>query len=229
MRLEHSNSIIPSVNVRSEEEALERLRLGLALVGAKGLLHLDIGDGRFTPRRTWGTPAEFRRLRDERPELFDALVEVHLMASDAEGAAAEWLAAGAARVILQRETFFNEDALHGALQRLEGRAMLSLGPHAKQASLEPFFDECDAFQILAVSPGESGERLDGNALERIKFVRLRAPDATIEADGGMTPETVEAAREAGADICVSASYLFESADPAGAYRKLTEAATMKPI
>ena len=56
--------------------------------------------------------------------------------------------------------------------------------------------------------------------EKIAFLREEMPNATIEVDGGMNPETALAVKAVGADTIVSASYIFDSADPKTAYETL---------
>ena len=57
-------------------------------------------------------------------------------------------------------------------------------------------------------------------LEKVKWLKAARPDAIIEVDGGITPETARWAKDAGADIAVSASYIFGGNDPKKAYEEL---------
>ncbi|MEK7590394.1 MAG: ribulose-phosphate 3-epimerase, partial [Patescibacteria group bacterium] len=56
---------------------------------------------------------------------------------------------------------------------------------------------------------------------KIEFLRGRAPNAKIEVDGGINLEIVKLVKEAGADIIVSASYIFQSKNPKAAFEELT--------
>ena len=73
-----------------------------------------------------------------------------------------------------------------------------------------------------MKPGGSGQKFQPEALERIKFLREGAPDVKIEVDGGINKETAALAREAGADIAATTSFIFESPDRREAYRELKE-------
>ena len=74
--------------------------------------------------------------------------------------------------------------------------------------------------MLAVQPGPVGQEFLPFVCEKIKFLREEFPDAIIEVDGGMNPETAGQVKEAGADTIVSASYIFNAVDPKKAYEEL---------
>jgi pentose-5-phosphate-3-epimerase len=60
---------------------------------------------------------------------------------------------------------------------------------------------------------------DGRAIEKIKALRAAFPDAILEVDGGITPVTAARAKDAGADIVVSSSYIWSAESPHEAYEK----------
>ena len=64
-----------------------------------------------------------------------------------------------------------------------------------------------------MNPGLAGQKFLPLALEKVKWLKYAIPDAIIEVDGGITPETAKWAKDAGADIIVSASYIFGSKEP----------------
>jgi ribulose-phosphate 3-epimerase len=77
------------------------------------------------------------------------------------------------------------------------------------------------YQVLAVHPGLAGQKFLPSVLNKIRFLKKNAPDGiVIEVDGGITPETAKLAKEAGADIAVAASYIFNSDDSRAAYEEL---------
>jgi ribulose-phosphate 3-epimerase len=210
--------IIPVVNAPDFEAVVVRVRVAERLQPENGWVHIDITDGIFTPYRTWNAPEEL-------PNLTTSLnVEVHLMVSDPEQAADRWLRAGVRRVIVHLEAMTDSVYIHEKCRLHNAEAMLAIAPQTDPERLLAHTD-FSYFQILAVPPGPPGQALDSAMLERVRFLRGKMPDATIEIDGGVTDETAPRMASAGADILVSGSYIFNSSDPEAAYRRLIEAAT----
>ncbi len=179
--------------------------------------HLDVEDGVFTPSVTWRHLEEFSFLTSELPMLH---FEVHLMVANPEQVIEGWLKNGAERVIVHLEAMDNPHLILETVKKVGGEVMLAINPGTSAEMLIPYINSFPAFQILAVSPGPSGQEFDESVLEKIKFLRERAPNAIIEVDGGINPETAKSAKEAGANILVSTSYIMDSPDPKGAYEEL---------
>ena len=176
-----------------------------------------MGDGVFTPNVSWGNLEEFSHLATELPLL---RFEVHLMVVDPEKIMEQWLKAGAERVVIHLEAMIDPHFVLETSKKYKGGVMLAINPSTTVETLVPYLNSFAAFQVLAVSPGPSGQKFSLEALEKIKFLRQRAPNAIIEVDGGINPETAKLAKEAGASILVSGSYIINSPDPKGAYEEL---------
>ena len=78
----------------------------------------------------------------------------------------------------------------------------------------------DFVQLLAVNPGYSGQNFDKKTIKKIKFLKKNHPKTIIEIDGVINPQTAKMCKKAGANIINSGSYIFNSDDPKGAYKKL---------
>ena len=99
---------------------------------------------------------------------------------------------------------------------------IAINPETPPETLKPYLKAVHFIQLLAVKPGPSGQKLDEAVLNKIKFVKSENPEAQIEIDGGINPETAKLAKYAGADILASASYIWRSPDPKKAYETLKE-------
>ncbi|MDP3991761.1 MAG: ribulose-phosphate 3-epimerase [Candidatus Colwellbacteria bacterium] len=206
--------IIPSINCRDfETAAVQAKRISEFSEWA----HIDVGDGVFTPNVSWGNVEEFSFLATELPLL---RFEVHLMVVGPERVMEQWLKAGAERVVIHLEAMSDPHFVLETAKRHEGGVMLAINPQTSVEMFLPYLNSFSAFQVLAVSPGPSGQKFNLEALEKIKFLRERAPNAIIEVDGGINPETAKLVKEAGAGILVSGSYIMNSPDPKGAYEEL---------
>ena len=179
-------------------------------------VHLDVTDGAFTFHKTWGNPTEWANLRAPYK------LEVHLMVEHPEKRIEAWLAAGARRFIVHVETV-DADSFKAIVQRCARRGaevMLSSRPETGTKKLEPYLPFCAKFQVLAVHPGPAAQKFLPLALDKVRWIRKKLPDAIIEVDGGITPATARRARGAGANIVVSSSYVLGSEDPARAFEEL---------
>lgn len=184
--------------------------------------HLDVEDGVFTPSVSWGNLEEFSHLASELPML---RFEIHLMVANPEQVLGDWFKAGADRAIVHFEAMSNPHLILDAAKKSGGELMLALSPGTAADMLVPYLHPpaggFSGFQILAVFPGPSGQKFNASVLEKIKFLREKAPDAIIEVDGGINPETAKLVKEAGASILVSGSYVMNSPDPRSAYEALS--------
>ena len=75
----------------------------------------------------------------------------------------------------------------------------------------------DAWQmvlVMTVHPGFGGQKFMASELPKVKSLRDRFPDLNIEVDGGLGPETIDQAADAGANVIVAGSAVFGAKDPA---------------
>jgi ribulose-phosphate 3-epimerase len=76
------------------------------------------------------------------------------------------------------------------------------------------------YQILSVHPGTAGQAFLPLAVPKVRFLREELPGATIEVDGGVTPEIAKKLKDAGADLVTSSHYILAAHDPVAAYAEL---------
>ncbi len=207
--------IIPSINcpVRATGEVLEKISIARKF---SAWVHLDIADGAFTYHKSWNEPAKW-------PHAHAPKTEVHLMVEEPFKYVAEWNTVPG----IQRYIVHSEAVTPGMFKIVADKArergksvMLALNPETNPETLKLYLHETVQFQILAVHPGLSGQKFQSRVLEKISWIRHHAPNAIIEVDGGITPETARLAHAAGADILISDHYIFDSHHPERAYEEL---------
>lgn len=187
-----------------------------ASVGA-GWIHLDVVDGKFAPNLTWNSSREAGIMKQE---LGIMNWEIHLMVVDPEMVAKDWLEAGVKRLIVHLESNVDTKNLYELCKKYEAELFLAVGPEGKAEELALARNVADGFQILTVSPGKAGQSFGEESLKKIRFLRHKFPDVKIEVDGGINPKTAKLAKQAGADIFVSASYILNADEPKKAYEDL---------
>jgi ribulose-phosphate 3-epimerase len=208
--------VIPVLNCSDRAAAEEKIVIAKKFLRQGDFLHIDVADGVFTLHKTWNDTAGWAALRSPFPW------EVHLMVEHPEIWIAPWLPAGAKRFIVPCEAI-DQDSFRTIKEQCKtahAELMLSSNPETPPEDLTPYLHEITRFQVLCVNPGLAGQKFLPLALEKVKWLKYALPDAIIEVDGGMTPETAKWAKDAGADIIVSASYIFGSRDPKKAYEML---------
>lgn len=98
---------------------------------------------------------------------------------------------------------------------------MALNPDMDVSAVEPYLDEIDSVLVMTVNPGKYGGRYTPEALSKVRRIREIDPEIPIEVDGGMNPENSRAAREAGATIIASGSYILKSDDVERAIKALS--------
>lgn len=204
--------VIPAINCPDFVCAKTRIRKAEAFAE---WIHVDVVDGKFAPPVTWGNPEEFAALKTP------LKLEVHLMVEDPEGALDGWLRAGASRVVVHLESLKDPVYVLERCKKFGAEVFLGINPGTEVERALAHAGDFKGFLILAVSPGCSGEPFQEAMLEKIKFLRAHVPDAILEVDGGVNNETAPRIKAAGADILISASYIFSADDPKNAYNVLS--------
>ena len=205
-----------SINARNETDARDLARHAARIVPRGGIVHIDIGDGIYTPNTTWDDAVAWRTMAPA-----GVKTEVHLMARDWESRLVPWLEAGAFRVIIHIGLASVNEAKRAreVAARYGAEVMLSISLADDVVDALAYADFA-SFQILAVIAGRSGQIFNESAIQKIKDLRVAVPNAILEVDGGITPIIAARANEAGADIVVSYSYIRDADNPKEAYEKL---------
>lgn len=182
-------------------------------------LHLDVMDGRFVPNITWG-PKIIGDLRKLSPLVFDA----HLMIVEPERYVDDFRAAGCDRISFHIEATPHAQRLLTHLRGLGTKAGLALDPQTPIGMLVDVIEDCDTVLVMSVNPGFSGQKFIPRTLEKVREARAlidrRNPTCLIEVDGGVCAENARDLVEAGADVLVMGSAVFDAPDPAAELRRI---------
>jgi len=188
--------------------------------GDADVLHLDVMDGHFVPNLSYG-PMVIQRMR----ELTDRPFDAHLMISDPARYLDDYLNAGCDWVTFHVEAVPEPIPL---LRRIRDRgaiAGIALNPGTPAAAVLPVLDECDLVLVMSVEPGFGGQSFMPRVLDKVRQIAARRTNGMlISIDGGIGPETIAAAAEAGADVFVVGSAIFDTADYSAAITDLRQRA-----
>jgi ribulose-phosphate 3-epimerase len=183
------------------------------------VVHLDVMDGHFVPNITIG-PAVVKWIR----QCTDAVLDTHLMITDPETYAPEFIKAGADHITFHIETVDEPVDFVKQLHDLGVTAGVTLNPKTPVETIEKVAPLCEMVLVMTVQPGFGGQSFMDDAAQKCRRIReIVGPDIRIEVDGGIDPETIASARDYGADTFVAGNSIFGERDRVQAIDRLRQA------
>lgn len=184
-------------------------------------IHVDVMDGRFVPNLTIG-PLVVKAIRAATKHV----VDVHLMIVEPEKYVQSFADAGADVITVHAEACTH---LHRTVQQIRGlgrRAGVALNPHTPADCLRYVLPDVDLILVMSVNPGFGGQSFIPSANAKLAQIRAMIDDAGVdidlEVDGGVKPGVARQVVEAGADVIVAGSAIFNAEDYEGAIEALRE-------
>jgi ribulose-phosphate 3-epimerase len=184
----------------------------LARIPSSDWIHVDVMDNHFVPNLTFG-PATVEALgkATQRP------VDAHLMITDPDRHAPSYVEAGAGSVTFHVEAATAPVRLAREIRAQGARASMALKPATPIEPYEDLLPELDMVLIMTVEPGFGGQRFLDLCLPKIRRTRelmdKHGVETWLQVDGGVSLETIERCAEAGADVFVAGSAVFDADDP----------------
>jgi len=201
-------SILSADFARLGEEVAELTKAGADYI------HVDVMDGHFVPNITIGAPV-VASLRS----WTDLPLDVHLMIERPENHVSQFAEAGADIITVQIEVCPH---LHRLVERIKGLGVkvgVALNPATPVSSLDEVLHLLDLVLVMTVDPGLGGQTLIGGMIDKIGRMRRMLDDrqakAELEVDGGVTAGTAPKVAQAGAEVLVAGSAIFNSGQDVG--------------
>jgi ribulose-phosphate 3-epimerase len=221
------NDWIRTVEVEPSLYAADFSRLGeqidvLIRTGVR-IFHFDVGDGHFVEPITMGPIV----LQSISKLIHDGggYVDCHLMTENPEKHFAAIKEAGGDSVTVHYEACDDLPSVVRAARANELQVGLAFKPEtsAAYAAHAALSSSVDIVLVMSIEPGYSGQEFMPEALDRIRTVRSIVPRKTaVQVDGGIGPENIRGAYEAGATLLVAGTSIFGREDLPRAYRRLVE-------
>tara|TARA_B100000941_G_scaffold273030_1_gene233010 strand:- start:508 stop:1167 length:660 start_codon:yes stop_codon:yes gene_type:complete len=177
--------------------------------GGADMIHVDVMDGHFVPNLTIGPPV-IKALKKNSSILFD----VHLMISPVHKYIQDYALAGADIITIHPEATDNLNSSILKIKELNKKVGVSLNPKTKIDTITKYLNKIDLVLIMSVNPGFGGQKFMPEVLVKIKELRKIKEEKNlnfdIEIDGGINFDNSKIAIEAGANILVSGTTIFQS-------------------
>lgn len=172
-------------------------------------LHFDVMDGRFVGNTTYDA-SMLIRLKPITHQFFDC----HLMIESPEDHVQSYIDAGADLVTFHFEATDDPLSLLKRIRRQKQniKAGISIKPETDVRVLDPLLKDLDLVLIMSVEPGKGGQAFLESAPKKIKYLNQKRNslnvDFLIEVDGGINLDTAKIVKDAGCDVIVVGSFIF---------------------
>ncbi|MFQ5583046.1 MAG: ribulose-phosphate 3-epimerase [Calditrichia bacterium] len=196
--------------------------IGKVEAGGADMIHVDVMDGHFVPNLTIG-PVVVQAIRP----VTKLPLDVHLMIEKPERYIDVFADAGANYLTVQAEATVH---LHRTLQAIRARGMkagVALNPHTLLSAVEEVLAEMDLILIMSVNPGFGGQTFIPHTIDKLRRTQklLQKSNMThieVEVDGGVKLDNIKEIAAAGAEVFVSGSGIFKTADPVDTVRQMKD-------
>ena len=171
--------------------------------------HIDIMDGVFVPNISFGMP-----VLEAITKHAKKTIDVHLMIVDPDRYIKTFAKLGANVLCVHYEA---SPHLHRTLQAIKAEGMkagVALNPHTNVDFLEDVINDIDMVLIMSVNPGFGGQSFIENTYSKVEklkdLITRKGANTIIEIDGGVTNKNAKQLVEAGADVLVAGSFVFNA-------------------
>lgn len=181
----------------------------LATISGADAAHLDVMDNHFVPNLTFGLPIVSRLFAVSKLPL-----DVHLMIEDPDRWAPSFAEVGCDSVTFHLEAAKDPIGLARRIRDIGSKAAIAIKPNTPFSEVEQLLGEIDMLLVMTVEPGFGGQKLIPETVSKVvaakAALRAKGLSVAIQVDGGVTESNIAQLAEAGADVFVAGSAVFNA-------------------
>ncbi|WP_420579951.1 ribulose-phosphate 3-epimerase [Reichenbachiella sp.] len=190
--------------------------------GGAEVIHYDVMDGHFVPNLTIG-PLVLKDIR----KCTKLPIDVHLMIENPDQYIPDFAKAGADWISVHVETCPHLHRTIQLIKELGKKAGVVLNPHTPLSSIDEILPEVDFVLIMSVNPGFGGQKLIPSCIDKIAKLKATLKERNlehifIEIDGGVKLDNLKTVIDAGTEVVVSGSGIFNTEDPIATIQQMKE-------
>ena len=172
-------------------------------------VHIDVMDGVFVPNISFGFPV-MKPVR----KATDKILDVHLMIVEPERYVKRFVEAGADYVTFHHEACANPHATIAEIHAAGAKAGVSIKPATPAEAIFDYLGELDMVLVMSVEPGFGGQSFMPDSLDKVRALRKEIDEkgynCLIEIDGGISAKNAKEVYDAGVDVIVAGSSVFDA-------------------
>ena len=172
-------------------------------------VHIDVMDGVFVPNISFGFPV-MKPVR----KATDKILDVHLMIVEPERYVKRFVEAGADYVTFHHEACANPRATIAEIKVAGAKAGVSIKPATPAEAIFDYLSELDMVLVMSVEPGFGGQSFMPDSLDKVRALRKEIDEkgynCLIEIDGGISAKNAKEVFDAGVDVIVAGSSVFDA-------------------
>lgn len=190
--------------------------------GGAEVIHYDVMDGHFVPNLTIG-PLVLKDIR----KCTKLPIDVHLMIENPDQYIPDFAKAGADWISVHVETCPHLHRTIQLIKELGKKAGVVLNPHTPLSSIDEILPDLDFVLIMSVNPGFGGQKLIPSCIDKIAKLKATLKERNlehifIEIDGGVKLDNLKSVIDAGTDVVVSGSGIFNTEDPVATIQQMKQ-------
>jgi ribulose-phosphate 3-epimerase len=199
-------SVAPTINAITPEDYARRINNVKPFATR---LHIDVGDGVFTPVKTVGLSQFY--------DIDGVPIDLHLMMTHPESQIENIVSLQPQLVIVHFEAPFDREPFFKQLREMDIHVGMAINVETTIEQVHDILPTIDHLLVFTGKLGHNGGEFRADCLEKIAQARAINPDLEIAVDGGLNQDTGHLAVDAGANLLDVGSFIHEAADPEIAY------------
>ncbi|MEO9802932.1 MAG: ribulose-phosphate 3-epimerase [Reichenbachiella sp.] len=190
--------------------------------GGAEVIHYDVMDGHFVPNLTIG-PLVLKDIR----KCTKLPIDVHLMIENPDQYIPDFAKAGADWISVHVETCPHLHRTIQLIKELGKKAGVVLNPHTPLSSIDEILPDLNFVLIMSVNPGFGGQKLIPSCIDKIAKLKATLKERNlehifIEIDGGVKLDNLKSVIDAGTDVVVSGSGIFNTENPVATIQQMKQ-------